>query len=232
MELVDREVVPTLSEGSTPADNAPSYRDELGKPFGWSDAAEHTHHAVLWPSIKGLLPVSNRLSILDAGCGNGFIAAQLRKLGHSVIGIDAAPDGVALARVAYPDVRYQVASVYDDLRSMMPVGGWDLIVSSEVIEHLFSPQVFLRNMHGHLRPRGHLILTTPYHGYLKNLAISLFNGWDKHHTVMMEGGHIKFFSPRTLTASLREAGFTVPSFHNAGRMPLLWKSMVCRSARS
>jgi len=130
---------------------------------------------------------------------------------------------------AYPDVCYAVASVYDNLSSFMPSEGWNVIVSSEVIEHLFSPRAFLRNMHTHLRPGGSIILTRPYHGYFKNLAISLLNGWDKHFTVDWEDGHIKFFSPISLTRMLREVGFLRPTFRNAGRLPLLWRSMVCRA---
>ncbi|MBI4726237.1 hypothetical protein HY768_03260 [candidate division TA06 bacterium] len=70
------------------------------------------------------------------------------------------------------------------------------------------------------------MLTTPYHGYWKNLAIALFNQWDFHHTVNWQGGHIKFFSPRTLRSLLEEAGFKNIEFKYAGRFPLLWKSMI------
>ena len=108
----------------------------------------------------------------------------------------------------------------------------DVVVSSEVIEHLYSPQRFLVNVGLTLRSGGSIVLTTPYHGYLKNLALSLANAWDKHHTVAWEGGHIKFFSEKTLTAMLREAGYEQVVFSNAGRMLWLWKSMVCRAVRS
>jgi 2-polyprenyl-6-hydroxyphenyl methylase/3-demethylubiquinone-9 3-methyltransferase len=171
------------------------------------------------------------LSVLDAGCGNGFIAARIAGRGHNVIAIDASPTGVELARVAHPGVRYEVKSVYDDLNSLMPHGGWDLIISSEVIEHLSRPSAFLANMNRHLRPGGWLILTTPYHGYLKNLALSIANAWDHHHGSLDEGGHIKFFSQHTLAAALARAGFEPPVFRNAGRVSLLWKSMVCRSRK-
>lgn len=82
-----------------------------------------------------------------------------------------------------------------------------------------------------IRKNGYLILTTPYHGYAKNLALSIFNKWDHHHTVDWVGGHIKFFSERTLASMLKESGFNNIVFNNAGRIRWLWKSMVCRSQK-
>jgi len=63
----------------------------------------------------------------------------------------------------------------------------------EVIEHLYSPKTYLANIYNWLKDDGYLILTTPYHGYLKNLAIALFNKFDNHFNPLWEGGHIKFF---------------------------------------
>ena len=127
--------------------------------------------------------------------------------------------------------RFEVAAVDDDLSSLAPECGFDVILSTDVIEHLYSPQSFLRNMHPHLKPGGVLLLTTPYHGYFKNLALSLLDGWDQHLRACSEQGHIKFFSQRTLSRLLGDCGFCDPVFCNAGRLPYLWKTMVCRSIK-
>ncbi len=196
--------------------------------YGWKSAEALPDHAYTLPAIKYLLPEKG-LTILDVGCGNGYIASQLATMGHNVIGIDASEDGIAIARKAHPEVRFEVHSAYDDLRDI--VVDLELVVSSEVIEHLYQPKLFLENVFKVLRPGGHVILTTTYHGYWKNLALSLFNHWDKHHTVDREGGHIKFFSEKTLTRMLNTCGFNNIIFHNAGRAYWLWKSMVCRSQK-
>lgn len=73
---------------------------------------------------------------------------------------------------------------------------------------------------------GYLVISTPYHGYLKNLALSIFNKWDDHHTPLWHGGHIKFWSRIMLTQLLEENGFQVIAFHGVGRLPWLWKSMI------
>jgi 2-polyprenyl-3-methyl-5-hydroxy-6-metoxy-1,4-benzoquinol methylase len=197
--------------------------------FGWRSAESTVAHAYVLPAIKNLLPEGPRLTILDVGCGNGYIASRLSAMGHTVIGIDSSEDGINIARKAHPDVRFELYSAYDDLRAITEAV--DVVVSSEVIEHLFRPQLFLRNAFLILRSGGSVILTTPYHGYLKNVALSLFDKWDKHFDVDREGGHIKFFSERTLARMLNNCGFENVMFHNAGRVRWLWKSMVCRAER-
>ena len=73
---------------------------------------------------------------------------------------------------------------------------------------------------------GQFIVTTPYHGYLKNLTIALANKMDYHLSALWEGGHIKFWSRRTLAILLREAGYHHLVFTGAGRIPYLWRHMV------
>jgi 2-polyprenyl-6-hydroxyphenyl methylase/3-demethylubiquinone-9 3-methyltransferase len=93
------------------------------------------------------------------------------------------------------------------------------------------PRLFGDNVFKVLRPGGLFIVSAPYHGYLKNLALSLVNGWDRHFGGEREGGHIKFSSPRTLARLLGDCGFKNITFHNAGRVRWLWKSMVCRAEK-
>jgi 2-polyprenyl-3-methyl-5-hydroxy-6-metoxy-1,4-benzoquinol methylase len=204
----------------------------LESAYRWNRGGEYSHHAYLWPTVKSMLPRTRRLRILDAGCGSGFIAAQLTAMNHEVIGIDASPSGIELARRTYPGIRFELTSVYDDLAALSPSGGWDLIISLEVIEHLFSPKRFLENVKNSLTSRGMLLLSTPYHGYMKNLTLSVTNTWDRHHTVDWECGHIKFFSAKTLTRALEDAGFHPSTIRYSGRVPLFWKSMICLSSRS
>jgi 2-polyprenyl-3-methyl-5-hydroxy-6-metoxy-1,4-benzoquinol methylase len=118
-----------------------------------------------------------------------------------------------------------VGSVYDDLAGLFGTQ-FDAVVSLEVIEHLFDPRTFVARVRECLRPGGRFILSTPYHGYVKNLLIALCGHFDAHVDPLWIGGHVKFFSRRTLTALLSEQGFHVDSFIGAGRLPGLWKSMI------
>jgi 2-polyprenyl-6-hydroxyphenyl methylase/3-demethylubiquinone-9 3-methyltransferase len=103
---------------------------------------------------------------------------------------------------------------------------FDTIVSLEVVEHLFNPGQLVETATEALGPGGIVVVSTPYHGFLKNLALSLANKWDFHHHPLRVGGHIKFWSVSTLKTLFEEGPFRFIEFHGAGRLPWLWKSMV------
>lgn len=66
----------------------------------------------------------------------------------------------------------------------------------------------------------------PANKYLKNLVVSVFQKWHKHHTPMRCGGYIKFWSRRMRAALLEKIGFTVGDFHVVGPTSWLCKSMM------
>jgi 2-polyprenyl-3-methyl-5-hydroxy-6-metoxy-1,4-benzoquinol methylase len=198
---------------------------------GYSAEKADRADAYLWsPVLRELssLPAGSRL--LDAGCGNGFFAKQLHDKGFDVVGLDSEDSGITHARRLCPDVRFEVASVYDDFASLFG-RHFDAVVSLEVIEHLVDPRTFVARVQESLRPNGKFILSTPYHGYLKNLVIALCGRFDAHVDPLWVGGHVKFWSRKTLTALLNEQGFHVDSFVGAGRLPGLWKSMILTCSR-
>jgi 2-polyprenyl-3-methyl-5-hydroxy-6-metoxy-1,4-benzoquinol methylase len=194
--------------------------------YGWTHPDETYAHEYLLPAITRAMPRGTGLRILDIGCGNGYVAGHLASLGHHVVGIDVSPDGIDIARANHPKVIFHVCSLYDDSFDRVVASAYDVTIATEVIEHLYWPRSLLRRAYGSLASGGRVIVTTPYHGYFKNLALSIVDGWDKHFHAEWDGGHIKFFSRASLGALMREAGFTGLQFHGAGRAPGLWKSMV------
>ncbi len=175
--------------------------------------------------LRELRTLGEHRCVLDAGCGNGNLTARLAAEGFRMVGFDASHSGIQRAREAHSDIHYEVASVYDDLGARFGAK-FAACVCVEVIEHLFDPRLFVQRIRDTLRPGGLLVISTPYHGYLKNLALSLSGRMDAHYTALWDGGHIKFWSRTTLTELLQEGGFEVLRFQGAGRLPWLWKSMV------
>lgn len=199
--------------------------------YGWHTGEAERSHDYLQPVVLSALracrPLGGRAArVFDAGCGNGALLHKLRLSGYEVAGCDASESGVAQARrLCGEGVQVERLSVYEDLQERFG-GQWDAVISTEVIEHLYAPRDFVRQVERLLAPGGYLILSTPYHGYLKNLALATSGALDKHFTALWDGGHIKFWSYRTLTALLGEFGFGDFQLLGAGRLPWLWKSMV------
>jgi 2-polyprenyl-3-methyl-5-hydroxy-6-metoxy-1,4-benzoquinol methylase len=175
--------------------------------------------------------LSPDVRVLDAGCGNGHWAGLFASQGCEAVGIDASESGIAIARRTYPAARFEQMEIGADLLERLGERPFDLVVSTEVVEHLYNPAVFAEGCFRALRPGGSLIVSTPYHGWLKDVALASTGGLDRHHEALRPGGHIKFFSRRTLSALLAQAGFDDLRFVGAGRVPWLWKSMVLRGTR-
>ena len=193
--------------------------------YGWTDAVPE-YAGYINQMVIRIARDANARTVLDAGCGNGALAADLAAAGFQVVGVDGDRRGIEIARSKYPALTFEVA-LFDDA----PAGEFDFVTSTEVIEHLYSPHHLARFCFSALRPGGTLAISTPYHGYLKNIALSLANKWDYHHKANEHGGHIKFWSRATLTTLLEEAGFKVTGFAGAGRFPYLWKSMILTARR-
>ncbi|MBL8267850.1 class I SAM-dependent methyltransferase [Steroidobacter sp.] len=199
--------------------------------YGWSSGTAEASHDYLQPvvlsALRTCVPIrATSARVFDAGCGNGALLKKLQLSGYEVSGCDASESGVVQARRLCGDsVRVERLSVYENLSETFGTH-WDVVISTEVIEHLYAPRDFVRQAQRLLTPGGTLILSTPYHGYLKNLALAATGALDHHFTALWDGGHIKFWSYRTLKQLLSEFGFVDFGFFGAGRLPWLWKSMV------
>lgn len=185
------------------------------KEYGYGDAEpNHAHHYII-PNLFKLIEDKKPSFILDIGCGNGSLARILEQNGYeNIYGTDASAQGIEIAK-RNGENRFFVqdlnsSELPDDLKAVP----FKVIISTEVIEHLYNPDEFIVFCKNILLKNGggELILSTPYHGYLKNLILSVFNKWDHHHTVFWQGGHIKFWSKKTLSQLLTNHGFTVTAF--------------------
>lgn len=197
------------------------------KNYGWFSQNAKESASYIDPKILKLLPKKKGLKILDLGCGNGAFSNKLGSLGYEVIAVDVSDDGIKIAeKEKAQNVSFHCKSFYDDNFKDIVGANFDVVLSTEVIEHLFWPKLLFKTARDVLKPGGLILISTPYHGYFKNLILSLINGWDNHFDVQWDGGHIKFFSKKTLIHMMKQSGFKVFHFSGAGRIPFLWKSMI------
>jgi 2-polyprenyl-3-methyl-5-hydroxy-6-metoxy-1,4-benzoquinol methylase len=183
--------------------------------------------------VKLLSKLPPSASICDLGSGNGYLAARLMKDGYDVVGVDSSQSGIDLAQRAYGNgAKFLCAQIDASLPQKLAGARFNAVVSSDVIEHLYRPRDLLECAYDLLVPDGWLIVGTPYHGYLKNLAISVLDRWDVHHAVDWDGGHIKFFSVNTLAEMVTSSGFELERCYFVGRVWGLWKNMLCVARKS
>jgi len=190
------------------------------------------HHGFIRPVLErylGELPRGAR--VLDLGCGNGLMLGNLRDRGWELHGLDIDRNAIEAAREKFPFATFYVGDATADLTPILGPEPFDAVISIEVIEHVFDPQTFADNLYGLLEPGGFAVVTTPYHGYLKNLLIAASGRVPQHFDPLALYGHIKFFARDSLAEVLWRAGFEDLEFTGVGRAPYLWKDMVMKAGR-
>lgn len=195
--------------------------------YSYFDDAPTWPDAYLWSPLlrvlKSVAPPPRK--IFELGCGNGATAVRLAAEGYSVTGVDPSTSGIEIAqRRADDNLRFAVGSTSDDLAAKY--GTFPVVISLEVIEHCPSAREFMQSFASLLAPGGVGIISTPYHGYLKNLALVASGRFDRHFDPLWEGGHLRFFTIRKLAALFEEFGFQRYEFHRIGRVPVLAKSVL------
>ncbi len=133
------------------------------------------------------------ISVLDAGCGEGFVAKGLMaaRPGLDYVGIDPDPQAIELARGMCPQARFDHASIED-----LPLNGskqFDLVLCIEVLEHLPDPQEALRRLAK--SSRKYVLLTVPWEPWftLGNLLRGKYlQTWGNHPEHINRWSHRRF----------------------------------------
>jgi ubiquinone/menaquinone biosynthesis C-methylase UbiE len=112
---------------------------------------------------------------LDAACGTGRHAAKLHELGHQVVGVDATPAMLSLARKKVPGVDFRVGRLEE-----LPVqdGTVDLITCALALSHLDDVRPAIDEFARVLRPGGHVIISDIHPQATATGAIAAFPGRD------------------------------------------------------
>ena len=155
--------------------------------------------------LKSIPP---RSSILDLGCGDGYIMEEFRKNGHQVEGIEIAENAIKKARKKGFTV-YDLSLTEKWTRTLKR--RYDVVFGGEIIEHIFDTDQFLQEIRKVLKPRGALILTTPNIASLAR-RILLLLGMSPLIEVTSrdyDAGHIRYFTRTTLKKLLEENGYEV-----------------------
>jgi SAM-dependent methyltransferase len=160
---------------------------------------------------------------LDLGCGDGAFTAELDAAGAATVGIEVADAAVARARRRHPGLDFRIAPIDGPLP--LEDNSFDLVWSSEVIEHVADTARWLSEVRRVLAPSGRLLLTTPSHSRLR-LAL---HGVERFSEPL--GDHLHLYTTRSLATVLEELGFEHPSIRAVGGLPLLRRTLLARTVR-
>ena len=196
--------------------------------YRYTQSGLNESHGYLLPAVFRVLDELNlpdrEQRLFELGTGDGSVAYELTRCGWDVTGVDPSAEGIEQAQIAHPELKLTRGSAYDDLAT--EYGQFPVVLSLEVVEHVYAPRQYVRTVFDLLATGGTAIISTPFHGYWKNLALALTGSMDDHFTALWDHGHIKFWSKRTLSMLLEEAGFVSVRFELAGRIRPLAKSMI------
>ena len=105
-----------------------------------------------------LIPKGNK-KILDYGCGWGTYSHELNNLGHDVIGIDLMDDLIKLCRTVWGENEHLKFS--NKKIEEYPDQSFDMVLSTQVIEHVHNVGNYLSGINRVLKPKGQLIISLP-----------------------------------------------------------------------
>ncbi len=154
--------------------------------------------------------------VLDFGAGTGALMKRLAESFsfRSVTGIDILPS---------PQLPAGISWISADLNDQVPLNdqSYDVITSSEVIEHLENPRAIIREWFRLLRPSGHLVFSTPNNESIRSLIALFFRGHFAGFGEASYPAHITALLRKDIERILSETGFQLDKFRftNRGGLP-------------
>jgi 2-polyprenyl-3-methyl-5-hydroxy-6-metoxy-1,4-benzoquinol methylase len=180
-------------------------------------------HAEAAPAIAGTRPpyfeISNLeipvildglprgLRVLDVGCGSGVHGADLKRaLEHRVTGVDLSEESIVkaggrLAAAHVADVTKPDAYPFE--------AGFDVLLFSDILEHLYDPAAVLRDHLKLLKPGGHVVVSLPNVAIWNVRLELLFGRFCYQDTGTLDRTHIRFFNQRSFFELLESCGLEV-----------------------
>jgi len=124
-------------------------------PLGFLAENERMYFAVK-QYLRQVATKDKPIRILEVGCGYGYLVYALRQLGYEAFGIDISKTAVDQALE-----NFGPWYINGDATAPLQVQPFDLIIATEVIEHITDPSIFIKGLSQHVLPGGVILITTP-----------------------------------------------------------------------
>ncbi|HWL45513.1 MAG TPA: class I SAM-dependent methyltransferase [Ilumatobacter sp.] len=167
--------------------------------------------------------------VLDVGAGFGRHVYECGRRGADVVALDYAADEVvqtqatlaAMVLAGEIDEQHLAAAARGDAtRLPFPDATFDVVITSEVLEHIQDDVAAIAEMTRVLKPGGRFAATVPAWGpEVVNWKLS-----DEYHAPKSAGGHVRIYTRTELRAKLAAAGLAVDGYHRAHALhsPYWW----------
>ncbi len=181
-----------------------------------------------WPRsrVEAILAhAGSGASVLDVGCGGGHLLYQLRHRYTRLIGLEYSAHRLQQARLNLAGLAFTALQGSAEQMAGVASGSLDCVVSADTIEHVPDVYQATAEIFRVLRPGGRLVMNTPNIAFIKKRALLLLGRFPSTSQrneglgsdVLFDGGHLHYFTFRSLSLLLQRAGFRIERTVGYGR---------------
>ncbi|MGC4403582.1 methyltransferase domain-containing protein [Methyloversatilis sp. MC4-4] len=193
-----------------------------------------------WPKDRVQAIVAMNLSgerILDIGCGDGYLLYQFRQSFRELLGLEYSPVRLESARQKLREFAFRPICGSAEKMDELQNDSIDCIVTADVIEHIPDVYEASSEMYRVLKPGGVLVINTPNIAFaVKRLRLlaGRFPSTSQPNEglgsdVLFDGGHLHYFTFRSLSLLLKRNGFVVEKkigFGPCGKVHDFWPELM------
>lgn len=180
--------------------------------------------------------------VLDIGCGSGMLLYQFRDSFEQLVGLEYSEHRLKQAKVNLADQKFVAVQGSAEHIPEIESDSIDRIISADTIEHIPDVYMAASEMLRVLKPGGVLVINTPNIAFIKKrvlLALGRFPSTSQPNEgigsdILFDGGHLHYFTYRSLKIVLEKAGFEVVRKIGYGKFGVihnLWPSMLSGGAQ-
>lgn len=152
--------------------------------------------------------VGNNREVLDIGCGGGDFAAELKKNGNRVTGVDLLPEALnrdAFAQYFSADLDRGIGSVIASLSGKR----FERVLLLDILEHLRAPESILKDCRALLDRNSQLIVSVPNIANITVRLMLLFGQFNYTERGILDRTHVRFFTRKTARRLLEQNGYQI-----------------------
>ncbi len=164
--------------------------------------------------------------VLDIGCGNGQLLYQFKNAYNQLIGLEYSPHRLEQAKVNLEGLNFLGLQGSAENMSQIASDSIDRIISADTIEHIPDVYAACAEMFRVLTPGGYLVINTPNIAFIKKRALLLIGRFPSTSQpnegigsdILFDGGHLHYFTYRSLRIVLEKAGFQMVKKMGYGKL--------------